>query len=107
MKDSVATTKKKMGLIGASMALEAIDRETAAIYAAFPELRPTVNQPVQKAPRKASKNGRWTAKRKKEVSERMKAYWAKRRKMAKVTPVKGVKRERAKTVSGKAPTKTT
>jgi hypothetical protein len=98
IKESVSATKKKMGLIGASMALEAIERETANIYAAFPELRPTGNQTVQEAPRKTGKDGRsrWTAKRKREVSERMKKYWAKRNKK------RGATREQKTAVSAKA-----
>lgn len=99
-KESVASLNRRMALIGASARLQALEAEVASITRAFPEVKPIAFGAVLGAPRKAvratAKDGRsnWSAKRKREVSERMKKYWAKRR--------KGVKSESTKAVSGKA-----
>jgi hypothetical protein len=89
-----------MGLIGAGMCLEALGREIDQIYRAFPELRsagdvaPTERTP--KAPRKRAGRRKMSARERREVSRRMKAFWAKRRKAK-----KGAKSAKAKKVSSK------
>jgi hypothetical protein len=119
-KESVSQLRRRMALEGATARLDALEKEVAAIKGAFPELKPlafgaTLGSPalrsallasrqriadsVEKTLRQTPTDGRsnWSAKRKREHTARMKAFWAKRRKAK-----KGVKREQATKVSAKA-----
>lgn len=70
---------------GAQAALDELEKEVAAIRKAFPELFDRRRGAVKAGARRASAGGRrrrrgMSAAGRKAVSERMKKYWAKRRK---------------------------
>jgi hypothetical protein len=84
-------TLKHLAKLGARARLEQIELERKAILAAFPDLhgrrpagKPTARvsdatrASAQAAPRRRTR--RMTAAQRKEVSDRMKKYWAERRK---------------------------
>lgn len=77
---------RNLAKLGAQARLEQIEMERRAILAAFPDLsaprrgrgrRPRQEKQAAAAPRRRR---RMTAAQRKEVSERMKRYWAERRK---------------------------
>lgn len=70
---------KKLALLGARARLEELRQEEAAIRSAFPELFRGGRSAAAAAPRKGRRRGMSAAGRK-AVSERMKKYWAERRK---------------------------
>ncbi|MGE3507793.1 MAG: hypothetical protein AB7N65_02790 [Vicinamibacterales bacterium] len=91
----------RLARLGAQARLEEIHREEAAIRQAFPELFRAASRPVraavardeataEPAPRPRRKN-RMSAAMRKAVSERMRKYWAERRKSKANKPAKSSK----------------
>ncbi len=79
---------KRLAKLGALARLEQIDSERKAILAAFPDLAgPRAGGAVKSAPAGAApatrRRRRMTAAQRKAVADRMKKYWAERRKSAK------------------------
>jgi hypothetical protein len=76
---------RTFALVGARARLEELRQEEAGLRAEFPELfRGGAAAKAAKAPKEARKRGRraMSASQKKAVSDRMKKYWAERRKKA-------------------------
>jgi hypothetical protein len=77
---------KRFATLGAKARLEQLDLERRAILAAFPDLRPApamerrAAKEVGPAAKPARKRTKMSAVARKAVSERMKKYWAERRK---------------------------
>ena len=75
---------RRLARLGAVARLEQLKEEESAIRAEFPELfggrRGTGRAAKERAPRKRSRRPAMTAAQRKEVSERMRKYWAERRK---------------------------
>ena len=75
---------RRLARLGAVARLEQLKEEEAAIRAEFPELfggrRGTGDAAKEPAPRKRRRRPAMTAAQRKEVSERMRKYWAERRK---------------------------
>ncbi len=84
---------KRLARLGALARLEQIEAERKAILAAFPGLGATRSAPKQAVRRQQAQSlpaakarrrrSKMTAAQRKEVSDRMKRYWADRRKSAK------------------------
>jgi hypothetical protein len=77
-------TLREYALTGARNRLESLRQEQAKILGAFPELK-RANGALQATAITSAGRGRkkMTAKQRKEVSKRMKSYWASRRKASK------------------------
>ncbi|MGE3276184.1 MAG: hypothetical protein AB7O67_13810 [Vicinamibacterales bacterium] len=76
---------KRLARLGAMKRLEEIRKEEAAIRAAFPELfnKATAAMPAgatAEAPKRQRRQRKMSASARKAVSDRMKKYWADRRK---------------------------
>ena len=75
---------RRLARLGAVARLEQLKEEEAAIRAEFPELfggrRGNGRAAKEPAPRKRRRRPEMTAAQRKEVSERMRKYWAERRK---------------------------
>lgn len=75
---------RRLARLGAVARLEQLHEEEAAIRAEFPELfggrRGTGKATKEAAPRKRRRRAAMSAAQRKEVSERMRKYWAERRK---------------------------
>jgi uncharacterized protein (UPF0335 family) len=75
---------RRLARLGAVARLEQLKEEEAAIRAEFPELfggrRGNGRAVKELAPRKRRRRSAMTAAQRKEVSERMRKYWAERRK---------------------------
>lgn len=80
---------KRLAKLGALARLEQIDTERKAILAAFPDLaaqrggRAVKTVATGAVPATKRRRRRMTAAQRKEVADRMKKYWAERRKAAK------------------------
>jgi len=76
-----STTLKQLASVGARARLAELDRERAALLAMFPALRRGATAPsVARPARGRRRRRRMTAAERRAVSERMKRYWAARRK---------------------------
>ncbi len=90
MKELAQETLHKLAKIGAQARLDQIESERRAILAAFPDLqgRRLAGKPAGRgdgtraavAAARPRRTRRMTAAQRKEVSDRMKKYWAERRK---------------------------
>jgi hypothetical protein len=85
-KDLKPVELRRLARLGALQRLTQLRQETATILKAFPDLRGGVGQGGAKsasspaAPKRRRKGRRMTAAQRRAVSERMKKFWAERRK---------------------------
>jgi hypothetical protein len=102
-KESVSKIRAKYAKDGAIARMAQLQIEYQQIARAFPDIAASdvvdVVEPMREEKADTGRRSKWTAKRKREVSERMKKYWARRR--FKASAKKAARHERETKTSGK------